>query len=341
MATAAEFQAMSRAIELAALADAEFGPNPRVGAVILSSDGEVIGEGAHLGAGTAHAEVVALASAGSRARGSTAVVTLEPCNHFGRTGPCTQALIDAGVARVVFAQADPNPQAAGGAQVLSASGIEVEAGIQDAAAMSLNRHWTTAVQLGRPHVTLKIAASLDGRIAAEDGTSRWITGPQAREEVHRLRAESDAVIVGTGTALADDPSLTDRRKGARRQPVPVVIGKRELPSNLALSQAGALTLQTHDLAEALSDLYSRGFRRVLVEGGATLASALIRAKLVDQLIWYVAPTMLGGGRVAIDNVGATTIVQASRWQRNRVTLVGDDVRIDLTPLPDDNSRGSN
>lgn len=334
MATEAEFAAMSRAIELAGSVDAQFGANPRVGAVLLTPDGRTISEGAHHGAGTPHAEVVAIAHAGAATHGATAVVTLEPCSHTGRTGPCTQAIIDAGITRVVFAQSDPNPEAAGGAAVLRSAGIDVEGGVAAVQASELNRQWSIAVSRGRPYVTLKIAATLDGRIAAHDGTSRWITGPQAREQVHELRAACDAVIVGTGTALADDPSLTDRRDGARRQPAAVVIGMRSLPSDSRLAMNGAIALATHDLDEAMSQLYATGFRRVLVEGGATLAAAMIKAHLVDELIWYVAPTLLGGGRVAVDELGITTIDEASRWQRNGVTLVGDDVRIDLTPVSD-------
>ncbi len=340
MATAAEFHAMTRAIELAATVDAEFGPNPRVGCVLLSRDGSVIAEGAHAGVGTPHAEVLALTCAGERAHGATAVVTLEPCRHTGKTGPCTEALMRAGIRRVVFGQHDPNPVAAQGAAELTAGGIDVEGGVLAVEAANLNAKWSVAVSRGRPYVTLKIAATLDGRIAAEDGSSRWITGPEAREQVHQLRSESDAVIVGTGTAIADDPALTDRRPGATRQPVPVVFGMRALPGELALSKAGALQIRTHDVAHALDDLYNRGFRQVLVEGGPTLATALISAQLVDELIWYVAPVVLGGGLPALNDLHVTTIGDAPRWQRNRVTTVGNDVRIDLTPISVQSSGGS-
>ncbi len=340
MATAAEFHAMTRAIELAAIVDAEFGPNPRVGCVLLSSDGSVIAEGAHTGVGTPHAEVAALTCAGERAHGATAVVTLEPCRHTGKTGPCTEALMRAGIRRVVFGQNDPNPVAAQGAAELTAGGIDVEGGVLAVEAANLNAKWSVAVSRGRPYVTLKIAATLDGRIAAEDGTSRWITGPEAREQVHQLRSESDAVIVGTGTAIADDPALTDRRPGATRQAVPVVLGMRALPGELQLSKAGALQIRTHDVAHALDDLYNRGFRQVLVEGGPTLATAFISAQLVDELIWYVAPVVLGGGLPALNDLHVRTIGNASRWQRNRVTTVGNDVRIDLTPISVQSSGGS-
>lgn len=339
MVTAAEVAAMAQAVELASAVVADFGPNPRVGCVLLDSDGAVISQGAHHGAGEPHAEVVALHNAGERAQGATAVVTLEPCSHTGRTGPCTEALVSAGVRRVVFAAVDPNPAAAGGAQVLRNAGLEVEFDATNAAALELNRRWSVAVRRGRPFVTLKIASSLDGRIAAADGTSRWITGEPAREQVHSMRSDVDAVVVGTGTALADDPALTDRRPGATRQPRGVVIGLRELPATHQLCKSGALMLATRDLAGAMTDLFDRGIRSVLVEGGPTLATSLIRESLVDELVWYVAPVLLGEGRHAVADLGITTIDDASRWQRNRVTSVGDDVRIDLTPVATQDSGG--
>ncbi|MFA7265249.1 MAG: bifunctional diaminohydroxyphosphoribosylaminopyrimidine deaminase/5-amino-6-(5-phosphoribosylamino)uracil reductase RibD [Candidatus Nanopelagicales bacterium] len=332
MVTAAESAAMATAVGLASSVVAEFGPNPRVGCVLLDADGTVISQGAHYGAGQPHAEVVALRHAGERARGATAVVTLEPCAHTGRTGPCTAALISAGVRRVVIGAMDPNPAAAGGAQVLRAAGVDVEVDTSSSAATELNHRWRIAVGRGRPFVTLKIASSLDGRIAAADGTSRWITGDLARAQVHQMRSDVDAVVVGTGTALADDPALTDRRPGALRQPQAVVIGMRELPPTLQLCQSGALMLRTRDLGHVMTALFERDVRSVLVEGGPTLATSLIRDSLVDELVWYVAPVLLGGGRNAIADLGITTIDDASRWQRNRVTSVGSDVRIDLTPV---------
>ncbi|NAZ88631.1 bifunctional diaminohydroxyphosphoribosylaminopyrimidine deaminase/5-amino-6-(5-phosphoribosylamino)uracil reductase RibD, partial [Kineococcus indalonis] len=203
---------MRRALQLAALGPAT-GPNPRVGCVLIDDAGRPLAEGHHRGAGTAHAEAAALADLAARglsARGATAVVTLEPCTHTGRTGPCAQALLAAGVRRVVVADTDPNPAAAGGAALLAAAGVEVETGLLAGQARALNERWATAVGRGRPWVTWKFAATLDGRSAAADGSSRWITSAAARADVHRLRAEHDAVLVGTGTALADDPALTVR-----------------------------------------------------------------------------------------------------------------------------------
>ncbi len=331
MATAAEFRAMRRAIELAAASSLPPGPNPRVGCVLLDADGSVISEGYHLGAGHPHAEVVALEGASGRTRGATAVVTLEPCAHTGRTGPCSQALIDAGVGRVVFGQSDPNPAAAGGGSQLRGVGIEVEAGLLSAEASALNPQWSVAVSRGRPFVTAKVAGTLDGRIAAADGTSRWITGEAAREQVHALRSLVDAVLVGTGTAIADDPALTDRRAQAGRQPRPVVIGLTDLPAHLQLNQRDVIQLRTHDLAEAVSQLFELGDRWLLLEGGPTLTTAMLAAGLVDELIWYVAPTMLGVGKSAIGDLGVSTIAQAQRWEIASLGMVGADARIDLKP----------
>lgn len=210
MATATETDAMRRAVALSARALGATAPNPVVGCVILDATGAPVGEGWHRKAGGPHAEVHALAAAGERARGGTAVVTLEPCNHTGRTGPCAQALIAAGVTRVVYAVADPNLSAAGGAATLRAAGVDVEGGLLRTEAEAVNVAWLTSVRLGRPHVRWKYAATLDGRIAAADGSSRWISSAESRADVHRLRAESDAVVVGSGTLRADDPHLAVR-----------------------------------------------------------------------------------------------------------------------------------
>src|SRR3712207_5398084 len=225
-------QAMRDALALARLGPA-VDPNPRVGALVLDADGAVVGRGHHAGAGTPHAEVVALAEAGSAARGGTAVVTLEPCNHTGQTGPCSTALLAAGIARVVYAQEDPNPEAAGGASTLRAAGVDAETGLLAEDAAALNRAWSFAVVHGRPRVVWKFAATLDGRSAAADGSSQWITGAEARADVHRLRGQAGAILVGTGTALADNPRLTVRHPNGTpvdQQPLRVVMGHRQLPT---------------------------------------------------------------------------------------------------------------
>ena len=328
---------MRRALELARAADVPPNPNPDVGCVLLTSEGAVVAEGFHRGAGTPHAEVAALAAVppGS-ARGGTAVVTLEPCTGSDRAGRCAESLLEAGVARVVFGQSDPNPTVAGGAEFLRAAGIDVEGGVLADEAQALNPFWSLAMLLGRPVVTWKLAASIDGRSAAADGTSQWITGVEARRDVHRLRAGCDAVLVGTGTALADDPHLTvrgpdDRPLPADRQPLRVVVGRRDLPASAHLRDGEATTLQieTHDPAEALRVLHERKIRHVWLEGGPTVAGAFVGAGLVDEVIAYVAPLLLGSGASALGDAGITTLRDGLRLRLVDATPVGDDVRITL------------
>ncbi|MEV5504028.1 bifunctional diaminohydroxyphosphoribosylaminopyrimidine deaminase/5-amino-6-(5-phosphoribosylamino)uracil reductase RibD, partial [Nonomuraea fuscirosea] len=231
---------MARAVELAGRGHGTTSPNPVVGCVVLDSAGQVAGEGFHAYAGGPHAEIVALAQAGERAKGGTAYVTLEPCDHTGRTGPCSRALLDAGVARVVIAVPDPTPKAAGGAARLRAHGVEVTSGVLAERAERVNEEWLTYARLGRPHVTWKFAATLDGRSAAEDGTSQWITSPEARADVHRLRAAADAIVAGIGTVLADDPRLTARPSTPGEGPagVPDVPGVPGIPGDHPGHHAG-------------------------------------------------------------------------------------------------------
>jgi diaminohydroxyphosphoribosylaminopyrimidine deaminase/5-amino-6-(5-phosphoribosylamino)uracil reductase len=327
--------AMSRALELAERGPAR-GVNPRVGCVVLSPAGTVLAEGWHRGAGTVHAEVDALSAlAPGQASGATVVVTLEPCNHTGRTGPCVDALIAVGVARVVYAIDDPGAASRGGAARLRAAGIEVIAGVEaDAAALMLD-DWLVAARLGRPRVTLKWASSLDGRTAAEDGTSRWITGAAARRDVHRRRATSDAVVTGTGTVLADDPALTARDDDEALlpdQPRAVVLGDRAVPDDAAVRRHPhePLMLPGHDLAASLRALRDRGIRTVYVEAGPTLASALLREGLVDELHVYLAPTLLGGPRTATADLGVTGIDDQHRLELRDVERLGDDLLVIAT-----------
>lgn len=338
----AERRAMTRALELAQTPGVPIGPNPRVGCVLLDRDGDVVAEGYHRGAGTAHAEVDALAQAGPHARGTTAVVTLEPCNHTGRTGPCAGALAEAGVARVVYAQADPTPMAAGGARTLEAAGIDVEHGLMAADALAVNRTWTFAARHGRPFVTWKFAATLDGRSAAADGTSRWISSPAARLDTHRLRGLADVILAGTGTVLTDDPELTAR--GADDTPVPqqplrAVMGLRPIPAGRRVlnDRAETVLLETRDPAEALAELYSRQRQHVFIEGGPTLAAAFLRAGLVDEVVAYVAPMLLGAGTPAVADLGITTIADAVRFEVVDLGVVGEgndaNARFTLTPIP--------
>lgn len=344
MATVAELAAMRRAVDLAARGDRTTSPNPNVGCVVLDQAGVVAGEGWHERPGGPHAEVVALAAAGARAAGGTAVVTLEPCAHVGRTGPCTQALIEAGVRRVVYAVADPNPVAAGGAAVLRAGGLDVEGGVLAAEAERVNERWLTVVRLGRPQVVWKYAATLDGRVAAADGSSRWVTSAEARADVHALRAACDAVVVGSGTVLADDPSLTVRDAGSPaapgQQPLRVVVDTTgrtpatarvrddAAPTWIATAEELGRGLDGRvDLLALVKTLLARGCYRVLLEGGPTLAAAFLRAGLVDRLVGYVAPALLGAGPSLLAPVGVGSIGAALRLELDDVRRVGPDLRL--------------
>jgi diaminohydroxyphosphoribosylaminopyrimidine deaminase/5-amino-6-(5-phosphoribosylamino)uracil reductase len=335
MASETEVAAMRRAISLAADPANPLGPNPRVGAVILDADGRVIGEGSHRGRGSPHAEVAALHSVDAAARsGATAVVTLEPCDHTGRTGPCSSALIEAGVRRVVFAQADLTPVAMGGSERLAAAGVEVEGGVLAEEAAALNRAWSFAQQHGRAYVTWKFAATLDGRSAASDGTSRWISGPESRTDTHRERALCDVVLVGTGTVLVDNPRLTVRDSDdvplpRDTQPTRAVMGLREIPSTAAVldDAAETLLLRTREPGDAVEQLYKLGHQHVWLEGGPTIAAAFVRADLVDRVIAYIAPMLLGAGRTAVGDLGITTIADALRLAVVDVARLGDDIRL--------------
>ena len=334
----AEQRAMRRALELARTPGVPLGPNPRVGCVLLDAEGGEIAEGYHRGAGSPHAEAAALAEAGADARGATAVVTLEPCNHIGRTGPCSQALIEAGVARVVFAQPDPNPVARGGEAALREAGVEVAFGLLEREARALNRAWTFAVEHGRPFVTWKYAATLDGRSAAADGSSRWVTNEAARRDTHRLRGECDAIVVGTGTALRDDPHLTVRDDVGEplprdRQPLRVVVGERELsPASRVLDDAAeTVHLRTHDVAEVLRQLYEQGRQHVFLEGGPTLAAAFLRGGHVDEVVAYLAPKLLGDGPSAVGDLGVSGIDEAFELALDDVERFGDNLRLILHP----------
>ncbi|MBH0131023.1 bifunctional diaminohydroxyphosphoribosylaminopyrimidine deaminase/5-amino-6-(5-phosphoribosylamino)uracil reductase RibD [Salinibacterium sp. NK8237] len=331
------------------------GGNPQVGCVLVDATGQIVAEGWHHGAGTPHAEVDALAKLGAGdvdaselggsatgtgvrhvAAGLTAVVTLEPCNHHGRTGPCAQALLDAGVSRVVYAVPDPGPDSGGGAERLRDGGVEVIAGIARAEAEEFLHSWLTATRLQRPHVTVKWASTLDGRAAAADGTSQWITGTAARQHVHEQRARADAIVVGTGTVLADDPSLTARGDAGELlewQPQPVVLGRREIPADAQLRQHPEKLRQIDgsDLDAALSELFEAGIRRVFVEGGPTIASAFIAAGLADELLIYLAPKLLGGPQVALGELGVSTMAEAKDLSITELRPLGNDVLIVARP----------
>lgn len=328
--------AMQRSLELALLGPA-WGVNPQVGAVILDREGRIVAEGYHKGSGTPHAEVMAIEDLKRSipypfAPGYTAVVTLEPCNHFGKTGPCAQALIDAGISRVVFPIKDPGNESAGGAQRLRDSGVEVIEGVLRDKAKEQNRVWLTSKQLGRPYVTLKWASSLDGRIAATDGSSKWISGEESRRDAHLLRRDVDAILVGTGTVIADDPELTARDQSGNyfdHQPLRVVMGERELPSDKRVFNEKAETIQirARNPQVVIQELNNRQVKHLLVEGGSKIASEFIRNNLVDEFIIYLAPVLLGGPRLAINDLGIPSMAEAINLRITEQKLLGEDLFI--------------
>lgn len=352
---------MSRALELAGRGLWSTDPNPRVGCVI--ADGErVIAEGWHEQAGGAHAEAAALARAGAAARGATAYVTLEPCSHHGRTPPCADALISAGVRRVCFAIRDPNPRVSdGGAERLQAAGIAVEGGLLAAAARDLNPGFFSRMERGRPWLRLKLAASLDGRTALADGTSRWITGDAARADVQRLRARASAVLTGSATVLADDPRLDVRLPDCPRQPLRVVLDSRlrispaarivappgrllvmtassDRARGVALAAAGVELARVPagpgglELAAVLQQLAVREVNELQVECGATLAGALLAAGLVDELVLYLAPALLGSDAQPLARLpGIASIAGRLEFSIADLRLVGGDLRVTLRP----------
>ena len=331
--------AMRQAFDLARRGPAR-GVNPQVGCVITDALGTVIAEGWHRGAGTAHAEVDALSQLGTVPAGSTAIVTLEPCNHTGRTGPCAQALLDAGITRVAYSVPDPGPHSGGGAERLAAGGVEVLPTILESEGEALLGDWLRAARLGRPYVIAKWAQSLDGRAAAADGSSQWVTGPAARADVHSRRSAANAIGVGTGTVLADDPALTARDDtGALLpdQPVPVVFGSRAVPADARLLDHphSPVLLSGTDLAADLRDLAERGIRSLFLEGGPTLVSAFVAAGLVDEYLLYLAPVLLGGPRTALGDIGVASIGDARRLEIASVQNLGDDLLVVAHPKGND------
>ncbi len=331
-----EQAAMHRALALAETVRGRTSPNPAVGAVILDVTGHLAGEGVTAPAGGPHAEIVALGEAGADAAGGTAIVTLEPCAHTGRTPPCTDALLAAGIAKVIYAVEDPNPEAAGGAQLLRDAGVHVVAGADEhAAASGALRPWLHAMRTGRPFVTWKFAATLDGRVAAADLTSRWISSAASRADVHIIRSGVDAILVGSGTVLADDPHLTVREGDelAKRQPLRVVLDRRHRVHDAQVLDAAAQTLVLDTAAPrfALKALFDKGVRHVLLEGGPTLAGAFVEARCVDEVVAYLAPRLLGAGPAALGEAGIGTLADAATLDVESVTRVGDDIKIVARP----------
>ena len=308
--------AMRHALSLALRGEGRTGSNPIVGAVILDSDGQLIAEGFH--AGGDHAEVVAIISLSKVPAGATIVVTLEPCNHTGKTGPCTEAIINAGISRVVYAVADPNPIAAGGADRLRTAGIEVVGGVLTLASRFFNRAWLSVVEKKRPLFIWKIATTLDGKTAASDGTSKWITSEPSREFVSLLRRNSDAILVGTGTVLADNPSLIPHDDEDRMNPLRVVMGVRDIPADAQVldDRARLLHVKSHNFDVLIEQLLAQGVKQVFVEAGSELGTAMLEAGLIDELMIFQAPTLLGSGRSFVGDMGISTL----------------DERLDLTIL---------
>ncbi len=298
-------------------------PNPRVGCRIISDSGELISQAIHGESGVDHAEVIALKIAGERARGATAIVTLEPCNHTGKTGPCAEALLAAGISRVVFGSSDETA-ARGGADALRAAGVVVVGGVLRAECDEIVAPWLHFSKTGLPFVTLKMASTIDGFVAAVDGSSRWITGEAARNFVHQLRARVDAVAVGSGTVALDDPLLDVRLPGDWPQPLRFVIGKRDLDSELRITGL-ATQLRTHNPIEALQEMAKHNVMHVLLEGGPTTAAAFIKAGLVNEIFWCAAPKFLGAGAVSMGDLGIRTIDDASVWNLSRSWTAGQDV----------------
>jgi len=301
-------------------------PNPNVSAAIYSSDGALIASGFHnRKISPDHAEVIALKSAQSLARGATMVLSLEPCAHTGTTPPCTQAIIDAGITKVIFAVSDPNPIAAGGAQVLKSAGIEVEH-IHSAELEFVQRAWLHKVQSGKPLMVWKVATTLDGKVAASDSTSQWITGEESREDVQLLRAQSDAILIGTNTAIVDNPHLIPRGHSAR--PVRIICGEQEVPAANKVfdNEARTVVVKSKSIPDLMNLLSQEGFNQVLVEAGPTFGSALLKSGNIDELVMYQAPKVLGAGKDFVSNLGISTLDDHLELELISVQRCGSDIK---------------
>ena len=335
----AEYQAaMKRALELATRGP-RTGPNPQVGCVLLDSSHAIVAEGWHEGSGNPHAEIMALANlahSGLSSQGLTAVVTLEPCAHTGKTGPCAKALLNADIARVVYAVSDPGAASGGGAELLRAAGVEVISGVEASSGEALVERWLHSVTASRPWVTLKWAMSLDGRTAATDGTSQWITGEETRAKVHRDRSEHDAIIVGINTVLVDNPRLTARTPEGDlypHQPLAIVMGHRDVPPDALIREhpGGFEHVNDHDVLALLTSLGERDIRSVYVEGGATLASAFLAEGLVNELHITMGPMLLGGPNLAITDLGVSTMADVHHLSIIDIQRLGEDIVLTARP----------
>jgi len=323
--------AMQRAIAVSKKGLGRTAPNPIVGAVIIDTSGAIIAESFHdRMTSSDHAEVLAIKGAGERARGATIVVTLEPCNHSGNTGPCTQAIIDAGISTVVYAVSDPNSVAAGGADVLRANGITVVAGVLEEEAAYSNRAWLMKVKKNRPFFTWKVAATLDGKVAATDGTSKWISNEISRADVQTLRRQSDAILVGTNTVITDNPNLTPRGNfaGYSKNPIRIICGEQDLPpdSNIFDATAQTVLVKSKDLEQLVEKLNELGINQVFVEAGPTLASAMVKHGLMDELVIYQAPSLLGSGKSFISFGSQSSIDNQMRLNHISTEVLAGDIK---------------
>ncbi len=323
--------AMQRAIALSEKGLGKTAPNPIVGAVIIDDDGTVIGEGFHdRMKSNDHAEVVAIANATKNLKGATIIVTLEPCNHSGSTGPCTQAIIDAGISTVVFAVNDPNSVASGGADRLRSAGIKVVEGVLKEEAAYANRAWLMKIKKNRPFFTWKVATTLDAKIAATDGTSKWITNETSRADVQILRRQADAILVGTNTVITDDPHLIPRGDfaGYSHNPIRVICGEQELPKDAKIFDSAAQTVvvKSKDLDLLVEKLNELEINQVFVEAGMTLASAMVDHCLMDELVIYQAPTLLGSGKPFFTLNFPSTISNQMRLDHISTVVLEGDVK---------------
>jgi diaminohydroxyphosphoribosylaminopyrimidine deaminase/5-amino-6-(5-phosphoribosylamino)uracil reductase len=319
--------AMARAIELARLGLGKTFPNPIVGAVITSATGEFVSEGFHQGSD--HAEVVALKAAKENPVGSILYVTLEPCNHHGKTPPCTEAIIAAGISKVVYAVSDPNPVAAGGADKLRQAEVDIVSGFQEIEAAFENRAWLTKIAKGRPRITWKIASTMDGKVTASDGSSKWITGEIARADVALMRSQADAIVTSTKTVKTDNPLLTS--KGIGKNPVRIVMGESDIAADSQILNAESETLivKSRKAQDLLAIAETRGFNQLLIESGPTFGTALLRENLIDEIVLFQAPTFLGTGTPTISDLGITNISGRLDFEIADVEVIGVDLKITL------------
>jgi diaminohydroxyphosphoribosylaminopyrimidine deaminase/5-amino-6-(5-phosphoribosylamino)uracil reductase len=326
---------MSRANSLAIKGLGLTGSNPIVGAILVDQAGKVVGEGFHVGG--PHAEVIAISDAGDLAKDATLYVTLEPCNHQGKTGPCVEAILSAGIKKVIYGSQDPNPIAQGGAESLATAGIQVEQISNTSEVEKSNRAWLHKIRNARPFFTWKVAMTLDGRTAAQDGTSKWITSEDSRADVNLMRSQSDAILIGTGTALIDNPRLVphdlpEPKNQRSVNPIRIVMGTREVPLdfNLHDDQAETIFVRSHNFSELIAFCNERGLNHVMVEAGSELGTAMLKAELIDELVIYQAPILLGAGKSFIGELGISNIAEKLKLTLKSSTQIGSDIRLVLS-----------